>query len=284
MKKNNYVIRQMTKGEVAQIAVEWAAKEGWNPGLNDPLCFFNTDPKGFFVGLLNNEPIACISAVSYNGKFGFIGFYIVKPDYRGKGYGIKIWNEAINYLNDHNIALDGVVEQQSNYMKSSFKFAYNNIRYEGFAISSNQVFPEIVDLSTVSFNEILKYDTKLFPEARPQFVKCWIKQPQSRSFAAMIDGAIAGYGLIRKCRHGYKIGPLFSNSAEIAYKLFLALNNSVEAGEKIYLDTPQVNKYAVELAKKHDMNKVFETARMYTKFEPDIDTNKIFGVTTFELG
>jgi len=32
------------------------------------------------------------------------------------------------------------------------------------------------------------------------------------------------------------------------------------------------------------MKPMFETARMYTKEEPEAPLNKVFGVTTFELG
>lgn len=92
-----YLIRNMTPDEVERIAVEWAAKEGWNPGIYDAPCFYAADPKGFFAGFLGDEPIACISAVAYDPDFAFIGFYIVNPEHRGKGYGLKIWNAAIAY-------------------------------------------------------------------------------------------------------------------------------------------------------------------------------------------
>ncbi|MDX1744148.1 MAG: hypothetical protein R3186_11225 [Ruegeria sp.] len=47
---------------------------------------------------------------------------------------------------------------------------------------------------------------------------------------------------------------------------------------------PQPNASAVALADELGLSKVFETARMYSNHEPDIDLNRIFGVTTFELG
>jgi hypothetical protein len=100
----------------------------------------------------------------------------------------------------------------------------------------------------------------------------------------MQNDQIGGYGVIRKCQTGYKVGPLFANTKNTAEKLFLTLNNFVKPGTQIYLDTPEDNRAAVALAKRYNMNKVFETARMYTKAQPDIDIGKVFGVTTFELG
>jgi hypothetical protein len=74
---NGFVIRRMEKDDV-KLAVDWAAREGWNPGLNDGSCFYDADPQGFFMGELKGEPIGCISAVSYGDSFGFIGFYIIR--------------------------------------------------------------------------------------------------------------------------------------------------------------------------------------------------------------
>ena len=82
----------------------------------------------------------------------------------------------------------------------------------------------------------------------------------------------------------YEVITLFADTQDLANKLFLASGNFVEPGTQIYLDTPEVNQAAVQLAESYGMHKVFETARMYTKSQPDIDTNKVFGVTTFELG
>ncbi len=47
---------------------------------------------------LNNELIGCISAIAYDNAYGFIGFYIVVPEYRGKGFGLQLWNYSMNYL------------------------------------------------------------------------------------------------------------------------------------------------------------------------------------------
>ncbi len=273
----------MSRNEI-DIAVSWAAAEGWNPGLHDADCFYNTDPNGFFMGFLGDKPITCISAVAYDSHFGFLGFYIVYPNYRNQGYGIQIWNHAIAYLGNRAIGLDGVVAQQENYKKSGFKLAYRNIRHEGKSQKNNDSNKNIIHLSNVSFHDLLKYDSPLFPAPRKHFLKCWINQPQSNAVGFMSDKILKGYGMIRRCQIGYKIGPLFADNQTIAETIFQALNNSVEDNSTIFFDTPEINLHAVALAKKHYMKPMFETARMYTGQQPKIEIGKIFGVTSFELG
>jgi len=283
MQNKNYNIRTMNRKEV-NIAIEWAAKEGWNPGIHDADCYYSADPNGFFIGFLGDEPIATISAVKYAESFGFLGFYIVKPEHRCKGYGIQIWNVGLKYLKDRNVGLDGVIAQQDSYKKSGFKLAYRNIRHEGRGGGSFPKCSEIVELSTLPFETIDSYDRPFSPANRSQFIKSWISQVDCKALGIMQNGKLAGYGIIRKCRSGYKIGPLFADSPELAEALFLALKSGIKPAEPFYLDTPEVNQAAVALAERYNMKNVFETVRMYTGDKPDIPLNRLFGVTSFELG
>jgi GNAT superfamily N-acetyltransferase len=283
MQKSSYTIRTMTRQEL-NIAIDWAAEEGWNPGLFDADCFYAADPDGFLVGLLGGEPIAAISAVKYGSSFGFLGFYMVKPEYRGKGYGMQIWNAGLALLNGRTIGLDGVVAQQDNYKKSGFTLAYSNVRYQGSGGGYYPADSGIVLLSALAFDDICAYDRAFFPDNRRDFLKCWIAQPQSIALGILRNNKPAGYGVLRICRSGYKVGPLFADSPECAEQLFLALNSYAPEDAPVFLDIPAVNSAAVDLVNRHNMSVSFETARMYRGQSPDLPINRLFGVTTFELG
>lgn len=283
MVDTRFAICEMSRSDL-DTAVQWAASEGWNPGLHDADCFYQTDPHGFFMGFLDKQPIACISAVSFGPKFGFIGFYIVKKEFRNQGYGIQVWNQAIKYLHTQNIGLDGVVDQQENYKKSGFKLAYNNARYQfnsrKFALNDSS----IKSVNSISFDQLNQYDNQFFPIDRQFFLGSWIKQPESVALASVSNNQIQGYGMIRKCRTGYKIGPLFADNFSVADSLFQSLVSNINENTPVFLDIPEVNQNAVKLVTQYKMEKVFATARMYTKEFPKLPVDKIFGVTTFELG
>ena len=275
-----YIIRAM-KPEEMKTAISWAAEEGWNPGLNDGDCFYKTDPGGFFVGELNGEIIATKSAVRYPNNFGFMGFYIVKKEYRGKGYGLKIWRHGFNNLAGMTSGMDGVVDQQPNYKKSGYVFAYRQMRFEGKGISG--MYKNLKSLNEISFEDLVKYDSQMFPSERKVFLDMWVNQTGISFKASLKNGKLVGYGVIRPCVKGYKIGPLFADNEEVAENLFLGLCDFAD-GSEVYLDVPEINIHALNLIKKYKMNYVFETARMYHNGFPNMDVNKIFGVTTFELG
>ena len=90
--------------------------------------------------------------------------------------------------------------------------------------------------------------------------------------------------MIRRCREGQKIGPLVADNPTIANGLYEALCAQVPVGDAVYLDVPMPNTHAVALAKAQDMHSVFETARMYLGPPPPCELDRLYGITTFELG
>ncbi len=279
--RDSYAVRHAAPDEL-NVAMALASHEGWNPGVRDAETFHAADPDGFFVGLLDGEPIGCISAVSYEGRFGFIGLYIVVPQHRGKGFGLQLWNAAMRRLAGHSIGLDGVVAQQENYRRSGFTLAYRNIRFEdrggGAAAGAS------IGARAIPFDRLCAYDRLAFPAARPAFLRAWIDQGGATALASVDGDTIRGYGVIRPCREGFKIGPLFADSPDIADALYRDLASHAPAASTVYLDVPEPNPAAVALAERYRMRRVFETARMYTGEPPRADTDRVFGVTTFELG
>jgi GNAT superfamily N-acetyltransferase len=283
-KQDDFLVRTMSAADVA-LAVEWAAQEGWNPGLRDADCFLAADPHGFFIGEWRGEPAACLSAVAYGDDFGFIGLCIVKPALRGKGFGMRVWRHGMDYLRGRCIGLDGVVAQQANYAKSGFQLAYRNIRFQGVAGDSGQRVPHanLLDASALPFERLRDYDRRSFPASRDRFLAAWLTQPDAIARVALREGQVVGYGVLRRCLIGHKIGPLFADNDEIAGQLFAELTSSI-AGDVFFFDVPEAHPAAVALAERHGMTSVFETARMYTREPPAMSIERVFGVTSFELG
>ena len=52
----------------------------------------------------------------------------------------------------------------------------------------------------------------------------------------------------------------------------------------VFLDVPEPNAGAMALAHERNMREVFATARMYNRGVPAVPVERIFGVTSFELG
>jgi GNAT superfamily N-acetyltransferase len=150
-------VRNMTPDEL-DLAIEWAAQEGWNPGRCDAECFYAADPAGFLIGGLGVEPIGCISVVRYEARFGFLGFYIVRPEMRGCGYGSRLWRAGMERLEGYTVGLDGVIAQQDNYRRSGFVLAHRNIRFGGEPGCERPSDPRLVPVSSEMVDELVCCD------------------------------------------------------------------------------------------------------------------------------
>jgi hypothetical protein len=280
---SQYIIRKMKEAEV-QLALDWARKEGWNPGLNDANCFYQADPNGFFIGLLDNEPIAAGSAVIYSNNFAFCGLYIVKEEFRKKGYGLKLTEERLKYVGNRITGIDGVLNNVSKYERIGYVPSHKQIRYEWTGQQTFSISPNIVDIKSIPFKQLEDYDKKYFQAPRPNFLRSWIHQPNCHAAGYLKNQQLEGYGVIRKCYQGYKIGPLFAGSPMIAHAVFEALCMKAGAGP-IYLDIPEPNKHAQSLVKNYKMTPKFEVIRMYRNGMPEVNLEEgVYGITTFELG
>ena len=277
-------IRPMRREEV-DVAIELAALEGWNPGLHDAACFHAADPGGFLVAEHRGATVGCIAAVSYGGRFGFIGLYIVVPVYRGRGIGRMLWDAGMARLAGHVIGLDGVPAQQAYYRRNGFRLAWQNARFVGPARPLGA--PEaaaIVPLADVDFDLLCQDDARVFPAPREAFLRCWTRMPGAAGLAWVEQGRLVGWGVVRPCREGHKIGPLVADRPEVARAIYQSLGARVPDGDAVFLDIPLPHAAAVALTQRQGLQRVFETARMYAGPEPRLALDRIYGITSFELG
>lgn len=275
-------IRRMNQSEIPT-AIKWANLEGWNPGLNDAELFYQADPNGFFCGTVDGHIIAVGSAVIYDRSFAFCGLYIVHPEFRGKGYGMALTKARLFYARGCNIGIDGVLENVHLYENIGYKKYYENARYQFTGTNRDKMNASIQPANRVSFELIKQYDRQCFPASRDNFLQAWINQENAISLVWLEDGHIKGYVVCRECHEGFKIAPLFADNLMIAEQLLMACEWATE-GKTLIIDVPEINRNTKKLVNQFKMNQIFETARMYNKELPEIAYNKIFGVTSFELG
>lgn len=272
------LIRSLTPGEVGTL-VGWAADEGWNPGLGDAEAFLAADPEGFLGAFVDGEMAAGISAVAYGRRFGFIGLYICRPDMRGRGHGKAVWDAGMARLAGRTVGLDGVPGQQANYRSMGFAKAYGTVRMSGIPAPASV--DGVVPVSVEMLPEVAALDRRCFPEPRDEFLSVWLAPPRI-AVAEVGEGRVRGYGVLRQCVEGHKVGPLFAQDAEVAGRLLSALAR--HAGGPIQIDVPESQDGFIAALGDAGLLPGFSTARMYRGKPPRIDPSAVFGVTSLELG
>jgi len=211
----------------------------------------------------------------------------VRPAFRGRGLGSRLWHARVKLLQGRlgpgaTIGMDGVYAMADWYARSGFHFSHRSIRYESVGRAGEQA-RGIVAVAEVPFEQVAAYDRRCFPAQREAFLRAWLEGPDALALASVDGSRVRGYGVIRRCGVGAKIGPLFADDPEVAQALFSSLAAFVP-DEPVYLDVPEINAWAMSLARRHEMREVFGTAWMYLGQAPQLEESRIFGVTTFELG
>jgi hypothetical protein len=273
------VIRRLEPGEIAQL-IDWAASEGWNPGPGDAAAFARTGLDNFIGAFVAGEMVSGIAAVAYGTSYGFIGLYICRPDMRGRGHGKAVWEAGMARLAGRTIGLDGVDAQFENYRGKGFAPAYRTIRFGGRLSGAEPGNVQVGAPETVDAEGICRLDRRVFPERRDAFLAHWLAPPH-RVAVARADGEVTGYGVLRACRKGWKLGGLAAQDVDTAMALLRHLGGRVEG--EIFIDVPAERTGFIARLAAAGLSAGFETTRMYHGGMLPL-APELYGVTTLELG
>lgn len=272
-------LRTATRAEVA-LMLDWAAAEGWNPGIDDAEVFYNADPDGYFVADIDGSPVAAISVVNHSDSFAFLGLYLCRPDYRGQGIGFALWQHALQHAGARVIGLDGVPDQEANYKRSGFELAGRTRRYGGTLAPEALTMPlaQAEDHATLA-----RLDRDATGVSRPRFLPAWAQNGPTRKTVLLRDiDAITGFATARLCREGCKIGPVVAPNDDAALHLVRQAAAAVTASS-VFIDVPDASAAFARCLRSNGLTEVFCTARMYRGQAPN-DHSILKAVATLELG
>jgi ribosomal protein S18 acetylase RimI-like enzyme len=280
-----------------ELVMNWCKGEKWNVGKYDVPAYYALDPKGHFLFLLDKQPVGAISIVRYSAQLFAIGPFIVKNEYRNKGYGAKIWQHAMKLLENNNDAtacLYSVPAQISRYANSGFKKNFHIQRWQKNLINNltsdiEKKTEELKRLDTVSIESVIDYDQSIFSVSRKKLLTTLMQCQNIVGFASTDDtGKVTGFGLIRPCIKGYRIGPLYADHIENAQKLFRTLLARVN-NCTVFIDAPSHNPYIELFTSYFNLARVSEadTVAMFRGEVPAslIENNhKNYAVCSLEIG
>ena len=279
---------------------EFSRVAKWNPSFCDSDLYFHPDVSHFYLGYVNYVPAFTVGFTIYKDpKIMFAGMYYCLPEFRHVGNCFLYATNKFNELKkDCDIlALPGTPLMGRKYEnKMGVKIRGKIYRRQLFVEPENlcnKSYDKTVlkDVRDVDITKLLKYDRKVCGYDRSSLLK---KLPEIEPFNANVlvyetNGEIQGYGMLRRCVEGYKIGPLLADNAKTASEIFWALKTKV-LGTGEVLVTVDVGEENGEWSQREFWDKMgfdFNNEKFFylqcsEKFP--CDWKKTFGIFSLEVG
>lgn len=262
----------------------WVEALGWNPGEHDGACLLATAPDGMFVAGRDGVPVGCATAIAYDEHYGFVGALVVDPALRGKGPAtmLAICRHILAYLGERNVGMDVMPSTRDFFASIGCLPAYRHWRFEG-VLPAGCSSAAIVPLAEVAFESLCDYDAAQFPARRERFLRVWLEAYGSGGWACLRDGRLAGFGVLRRARRGWRVGPLLADDAEAAAELLGTMAVTC-GGDRVALDVPEANPAAMALVRSLGLVAVFETTRMYNRRRLELTPDRVYSIASYEFG
>lgn len=294
-----FTIRPLQRSDIPTVT-DWARQEGFSPGVGDVGIYRQTDRQGLWVGWLGQQPVGCIAGVRYNTAYGFIGLFLVVPEQRGRGYGVQLWRQALQHLEDVPcIGLEAATERIEDYAGWGFAPASPTTRWRRDAPANRgpAAVPQAPGLERTDWcllqggeipeEAVQRFDAEREPSPRPHFLRQWLRHPAG-TVLALLDrgGRCRGFGRIRPCLlkdgEGWRIGPLVAAGPAAAGALLQGLLQRHPG--VVLIDAPSANGAAAPLLEQLGFAPQSRTLRMYRGSTPQASLADVYGLACLELG
>lgn len=222
---------------------QWCINEGWNIGIYDSDIYYKIDPTGHFVAKTTNN-IASLSLIKHSPYFFTLGPFIVHKWYRKLGIGEAILNATIaNMEHDHPKAgtiLFSVPEQIERYKRIGFIPCINIERWYVKSIEPTHIKNECRAITRQLVPYINQYYQQHHIVSREILLNELLLKPEINGLVFIENNIIKGFGFIRRCIRGFRIGALIADTPVIAKELINELLVFAHS-EPAFIDVPSSN-------------------------------------------
>ncbi|XP_070198892.1 holothin acyltransferase-like [Littorina saxatilis] len=262
----------------------------WNMERDYLQCVFDTDPSGLVVVVTNDGQIIGHNGIlAHSDKVASSGMNIVSEGYRELGIGRKLFHSVMEVMKDRNVGGTSLSNRVSFYAQfgwiiPSFTLHYNQGPVNPHFVSAPTKVDglEIVPIADVSFSDVLSYDAEIHTIARPKYLRNWALFEKAESYAALKNGKVCGYSVLRRADVGYKMYPLFADDKHIAHALFCKMASFIPRGEDLIFTQPIENEEATKFVTGNKLTNYLTMTRLYNQWEVEVDVSRVYSTSSTE--
>jgi GNAT superfamily N-acetyltransferase len=262
----------MTRRDIPQ-GMRLRELAGWNQTEQDWELFLSANPQGCFVAEMDGGVVGTVATIIYENRFAWIGMVLVDPEFRKRGIGSALLQQAIEHLDSRGIAcmrLDATPQGKPVYLKLGFLSEYEIERWN-LKRSVKHIEP---GRASGQLEDVLKLDREVFgadrtavlrviSQSAPEFVQVATAPADLAAKGNLTAKAnLTGYALGRHGSHSDHLGPWIAYEEDAAADL-LAGFLSRSSRESVVVDCLAANSWARGLLQASGFEFARPLTRMY---------------------
>lgn len=282
-------VRPLTRDEL-DVVLRWAVDAGWNPGLHDADALWAADPDALWGVEVDGMLVGAGATVRRGSRAGGVGLLLVEPSHRSRGIGSLTFPFLVDGALSRLEAGAGLVlDCPESYQDFCERFGFVPVRRvaRSTAVATlgrrGPYTGQLRALAQLPFDRVVAYDAKFSGGERPDFLRAWMTPKGGLGLGAYEAGWLIGMAILRPAHDGYRIGPFYAESRDIAEDLFVALSGTV-VGQKLVLDVPLEDPDIVAFASSKGFTLAAQAVHMQLGQVVEGPREQVYGESTLEYG
>ena len=229
--------------------------EGWDIEKAHIIALFKTYNDDFFIAYKEQQLLGFIVALKKSPLFGFISTFLVLKEFRGLGYGKKLFEHALKHLKGCQIALDSLEDKTTFYEKKGFQRYFDVLTYKfitGSVSLNKHNYRFVKSAKTSSTKSTDEYLKNLLLDKDVNYQE--IQGSEEKN----------SYAFTFPYKDGYKIS-IESSDINEAIALFFNLCDTHPKGTSIYMQVSKLSPLLEALVDALKMTETSKNIRMYNK-------------------
>ena len=213
--------------------------EGWNQTENDWELLIHYQESVNLVAIQENRIVGTVTAINYANTVAWIGMMLIDKEFRGRGIGKLLLNEAILKLkNCASIKLDATPTGRPVYLKLGFLdecTLYRMIHPSVSIIPRRTGSVEAVQVMPEDLPELARFDKAVFGADRTSLINHLYKNCPELAWLIREDNKVVGFCLGRRGTNFTQIGPVNASSDKVVKSLIRSAFNDL-TGKAVVVD------------------------------------------------
>lgn len=219
--------------------MQLSTQAGWNQRRTDWELLVALAPNRCFAGRIDDTLVATTTVITYDGDVSWIGMVLVDEEYRGQGYGSRMFRTALEATLENGpsaIGLDATHLGRNLYSKNDFVEIVPITRWRG-SLESTTTTDDVTELESTESDLVCSFDRCAVDVDRGELLDRLLALDGVTGLVYECEDDLYGYAVLRPGRQHWQLGPVVAETSAVYAQLLSAAAEELNS-ESVIVDSP----------------------------------------------